>query len=302
MFYYDIYFLFYITFLILIISIPFIKKYLHKKIFHKSYKKEIKFDEFDDIDKVLQQEKHEKEQMLIDLEILEKVSDIAYQKASRIDTPAAYEQARREIEQAKKDIKSFRLLDSVEVEEDKIYEGPAITAIKENEDNFDTELFKKWCMGIFKCIKSGTKKELEAVKYFINENMYNRLIHQMEQFEKDGLEFITENLLIKDCNFVDYSNWLEKEEIKISIKAKMKEYILQKSTNKILKGSNKKSYEKEIIMTFLKHNVEEEQGFISNCLNCGGPLTQTELGKCKYCNTLVFPIRYNWTLTKFETM
>ena len=25
-------------------------------------------------------------------------------------------------------------------------------------------------------------------------------------------------------------------------------------------------------------------------------------GKCRYCNTLVVPIRYNWTLTKFETL
>ena len=55
-------------------------------------------------------------------------------------------------------------------------------------------------------------------------------------------------------------------------------------------------------MTFLKHNVENPQGFISNCPNCGSQLAQTELGKCVYCNTLVFPINYNWTLIKFETI
>lgn len=292
-----------ILFIALIISIPFIIKQLNKNsISKKVSKKNIKFDEFDDIEKVLQQEKHEKEQMLIDLEILNKVSKEANRRASAIDTPEAYAQARREIEQAEKDIKNFRFLDSVEIEEDKICEGPTIAAIKESQSNFNTDLFKKWCIGIFRCIKSGTKQELEAVKHFVNESMYNRLIHQIEKFEKDGLEFITEDLLIKDCSFLDYSNWLEKEEIKISIKAKMKEYILQKSTNKVLRGNNKKSYEKEIIMTFLKHNTEDSQGFMNNCPNCGGQLAQTELGKCKYCNTLVFPIRYNWTLTKFETM
>jgi len=286
-----------IVVLISIVSIAFIK-YLQKRLSEK----EIKFDEFDDIDKVLQQEQHEKEQMLTDLEILNRVSYEANRRASEINTPEAYEQAKREIEQAKKDIKNFRFLDSVEIEEDKICEGPAISAIKESQDNFDTELFKEWCEEIFKCIKSGTKEELQAVKFFITDEMYNRLTHQIQRFEQDGLEFVTENLIILDCKFLDYSNWLEKEEIKISIKAKMKEYILEKNTNKILRGNNKKSYEKEIIMTFLKHNIEESQGFISNCPNCGGQIAQTELGKCRYCNTLIFPIRYNWTLTKFETM
>lgn len=289
-----------LSIIIFICSIPYIKKHLYKN--SSSKKKEIKFDEFDDVEKVLQQEEHEKEQMLTDLEILNRVSYEANKRASEIDTPEAYEQARREIEQAKKDIKNFRFLDSVEVEEEKICEGPALTALKENENNFDTELFKKWCKEIFKCIKSGTEEELKAVKNFITEEMYNRLINQTKQFEQDGLEFITENLMITDCNFLDYSNWLEKEEIKILIKANMKEYILQKSTNKVLRGDNKKSYDKEILMTFLKHNVEETQGFMSNCPNCGGQTSQTELGKCKYCDTLIFPIRYNWTLIKFETM
>ena len=291
----------YLFFIIIIIfSLLYIIKLLRSN--NRINKNEITFDEFDDVEKVLQQEKHEKEQLLTDLEILERVTYEANKRASAIDTPEAYEEARREIEQAKKDIKNFRFLDSVEVEEVKICEGPTITAIKENENNFDTELFKKWSIGILKCIKSGTKEELESVKYFINSEMYNRLIHQIERFEKDGLEFVTENLLITDCKFLDYSNWLQKEEIKISIKAKMKEYILQKSTNKILRGNNKKLYEKEIIMTFLKHNSQEIQGFMTNCPNCGSQTTQTELGKCQYCNTLVFPIRYNWTLTKFETM
>ena len=291
----------YLFFIIMFVcGLLYITKLLYSN--NKINKNEIKFDEFDDIEKVLQQEEHEKEQMLTDLEILKQVSYEANKRASAIDTPEAYEQARKEIAQAKEDIKNFRFLDSVEIEEDKICEGPALVALKENENDFDTELFKKWCTEIFKGIKSGTEEELKAVKNFITEEMYNRLINQTKQFEQDGLEFVTESLTILDCKFLDYSNWLEKEEIKISIKAKMKEYILQKSTNKILRGNNKKFYEKEILMTFLKHNSEETNGFMTNCPNCGGQTTQTELGKCKYCNTLVFPIRYNWTLTKFETM
>lgn len=289
----------YIFFIAVFASIPYIKKHLYKK---KLSKREIKFDEFDDVEKVLQQEEHEKEQLLTDWEILNRVTEEANRRAAAIDTYEARKQAEREIEQAKKDIKNFRLLDSVEIEEDKIYEGSTVTAIKENGNNFDTELFKKWCKEIFKCIKSGTEEELKAVKYFMTEEMYDRLIFQTKQFEKDGLEFVTEGLMIMDCKLLEYGNWLEKEEIKVLVKAKMKEYIIQKSTNKILRGNNKNFYEKEIVMTFLKRNAEDKEGFMSNCPNCGAETTQTTLGRCRYCDTLVFPIRYNWTLIRFETM
>lgn len=289
-------------------GISYIERYLYKK---KLSKKEINFDEFDDVEKVLQQEEHEKEQLLTDFDMLNQITNEAYRRAStidtytitsEIDTNEARRQAEREIEQAKKDIKNFRVLDSVEVEEDKIYESSTISEIKENGNNFDAELFKKWCKEIFKCIKSGTEEELKAVKYFMTEEMYDKLIFQTKQFEKDGLEFVTEGLTVMDCKLLEYGRWLEKEEIKVLVKAKMKEYIIQKNTNKILRGNNKKFYEKGIVMTFLKRNAEDKEGFMSNCPNCGAETTQTTLGRCRYCDTLVFPIRYNWTLVKFETM
>lgn len=288
-----------ISFLAVLANIPYIKKFLYKK---KLSKKEIKFDEFDDVEKVLQQEEHEKKQLLTDLEILNQVTKKANRMARLIDTDRAYKQADIEIEKVKRDIKNFRFLDSVEIEEEKICEGSTVTAIKENGNDFDIELFKKWCKEIFKCIKSGTEEELKAVKYFITEEMYNRLVFQTKQFEKDGLEFVTEGLMIMDCKLLEYGSWLEKEEIKVLVQAKMKEYVIQKSTNKILRGNNKKFYEKKIVMTFLKQNTENKEGFISNCPNCGAETTQTTLGRCRYCDTLVFPIRYNWTLTRFETM
>lgn len=289
----------YILFLASFASIPYIKKHLYKK---KLSKRKIKFDKFDDVEKVLQQDEHEKEQLLTDWEILNRVTEEANRKAAIFDTYEAHKRSEREIKQVKKDIKNFRLLDSVEIEEDKIYEASTVTAIKENGNNFDIELFKKWCKEIFKCIKSGTEEELKIVKYFMTEEMYDRLLFQTKQFEKDGLEFVTEGLMIMDCKLIEYGNWLEKEEIKVLVKAKMKEYIIQKSTNKILRGNNKNFYEKEIVMTFLKRNTGDKEGFMSNCPNCGAETTQTTLGRCRYCDTLVFPIRYNWTLIRFETI
>ena len=89
---------------------------------------------------------------------------------------------------------------------------------------------------------------------------------------------------------------------KILVEAKMKEYILNTTTKMVIRGSDKKLYDKKIVMTFSKRNLHAKEGFVTNCPNCNAESTQVEFGKCKYCDTLVFPIRYNWTLVKFETI
>ena len=203
---------------------------------------------------------------------------------------------------ARKDFYNFDLIDSVEIDDESIKEGVPINAIKETEKDLDIELFKKWSRQIFGCVKIGKDEQLKVIRNFISDDLYDKFIFQMKQFEKDGLEFVTEDLLIKDCKIYDYRKSLNKEEIIVYIDSKMKEYIIRKSDNEIIKGNKDRFYNKKILMTFEKKQKPEKEGIIHNCPNCGGTLDQPEFGKCRYCSTLIFPIRYNWTLTKFETL
>ena len=155
---------------------------------------------------------------------------------------------------------------------------------------------------IFGCIKSGSNEAMEIIKNFMTEELYDKLVTQRKKFERDGLEFITENLLIEKCSIYDYYKGISREEILILINATMVEYIINKKTNEIVRGDRYKEYNKNILMTFSRQNTKEYEGLIHNCPNCGAKVTKTELGKCGYCSTLLIPIRYNWTLTKFETM
>lgn len=289
-----------------------------KFIFYSETKKDdknIKFDEFDDVEKVKEQEKKEKIQMQHEADVLDYVYSDAYTKSfeknMHKDTPAAaspfyavkaHFDAMGDVEKAKKDLYNFKVIDSVEVEKDKLTEGQHVNRLRENGINFDVELFKKWSSQIFGCIKAGEEEQLKIVKNFISEELYGRFQRQESQFAKDGLKFITDDMLIEKCILYDYSKSMDKEEIKILIEASMKEYIIQMSDNQVIRGSKDKIYKKSVIMTFLKKNIEEGEGIIHNCPNCGSEVQQTEFGKCPYCRTLIVPIRYNWTLIKFETV
>lgn len=302
----------YIILAVLVVLIIAIFPYILKHIERTKKNKEIRFDEFDDIDKIRKQEENSKQEMKYEYRIINSVLDKTFDYATKetyIDEdgiPITKQNNQKKKEATVEDIRTFKLLDSVEVEEEKIPEGSIINSISETEKNFDVELFKKWSKQIFWCIKIGTEEQLKLVKNFIVETMYDKLIYQNKQLENDGLKFVTEDLLIEDIILWDYAKAMSKEEIKVLVKARMKEYIIDNKNGNIVRGDATKSYEKAIVMTFVKKNIEEntenEGHFLRDCPNCNAKISQTELGKCVYCGTIIFPIRYNWILTKFETM
>lgn len=274
-------------------------------------RKRINFDEFDDIEKIkneriknIKELEHESHIMnnAFNNSYLNSITNTMLEKNGEEITNLDRLNARYEAIQHMEDVdEALYKNKNHNVREEIITEGSEKIELKENGYNIDVELFKKWSVQIFKCIKIGTEEQLNVVKNFISGTLYSKLDKQKKMFERDGLEFITEDLIIEKCSLLDYSRSMSKEEIKILVVASMKEYILQKSTNDIIRGDYNKSYQKQIVMTFLKKNIVDKEGLIHNCPNCGAEVSQTELGKCRYCGTLIYPIRYNWTLTKFET-
>lgn len=297
-------------FVIFIIILAIINKII-EAIKNRRDKKRINFDEFDDIEKIKNERIKNIKEIEYESHIMNNAFNTSYmnsitntmlEKNGEEITNLDRLNARNEAIQHMEDVDEALYKNKTHnVREEIITEGSEKVELKENGYNIDVELFKKWSIQIFKCIKIGTEEQLNIVKNFISSALYSKLDRQKKMFERDGLEFITEDLIVEKCSLLDYSRSMSKEEIKILVVASMKEYILQKSTNDIIRGDYNRSYQKQIVMTFLKKNIAEEEGFIHNCPNCGAEVSQTELGKCRYCGTLIYPIRYNWTLTKFET-
>lgn len=271
---------------------------------NKKRKRNINFDEFDDIEKIKQQEIKDKQKMEYETRVLEHVYEDTYNKYSTSKSLGLYAhiKAQEELEKARRDLYNFNVLDSIEVRKEAIKEAGTIKSFRENGNKFDIELFKKWSRQICGCIKLGTQEQLKVVKNCMSDELFNRLEFQIKEFAKDGLEFVTEDFIIENCKLFDYGKRLGQEEIQIVIEAKMKEYIIRKSDNVIIKGSKDKYFNKTILMTFIKKKEETQEGLMHNCPNCGAQIIQTDFGNCRYCQTLIFPIRYNWTLVKFETI
>ena len=324
-----------------VICVLIIAKLIINKI-KENKEKEIDFNEFDDIEKI-KLTKHDKQHMENEWKALQKVKlEQEYYQQMKKEKEREKQRKKEKLKQERrikdpKEQEMDNLIDTVnfindsivntveainkkiedkEKREDtkiledfepdmkhKIYEGAEINEIKENDDNFNIDLFKKWSEGIFLCIEIGQPQELEIIKNSILSNMYHRLIKNINKLKQDNLKLQREDILIEETKLLDYGKHTNKEEMKILIKAQMKEYIMNIQNKKVIRESKNKIKEKNIIMTFHKKNDHlEQEGFLGSCPNCGAPISQIEFGKCKYCGTVVVPIRYNWVLVKFETI
>lgn len=232
----------------------------------RKYKKKqgLKFNEYDDFDKI-QQHQAENEQLENELQTIQK---------------------KRLIKDTNKEV----------------LEGVPISAILEEDNSFDAELFKKWSKNIFTYLQLGNEKDLKQIKSSISDTFFGRKVQVLKDFERDNIELKREDLIIEEIKIFDYSKWMDKAQIKVYIKASLKEYIINKATQKILKGNNRKPSERGFILTFQKKDINKQVGFVRNCQSCGASIADTEFDTCQYCGSLVNPIRYNWTLIKYEVL
>ena len=273
-----------VCFIFVICIIPIIKIIASKMSSFKR-KKQMNFNEFDDWEKIEQQE-IEREQLENEWEFIEDVYKDRYGNEEKV----------------RKKVNAIKIMDTLKVEDDEVKDAIQINKILEDDNNFDAELFKKWSNNIFEYVLLSNKIELEQIKSSISKKMFDKKKLQLEKFEKDNIELIRDEVLVDEIKIIDYSRGSGKDEIRVLVRVSLKEYIIKKDTMKIIRGNKKKRYEKSYILTFRKMESNEEEGFKENCDACGGLISETEFCRCKYCGSLVNPIRYNWILINFELL
>ena len=266
--------------------IPKTKAKISNIISKEKRKEKLDFNEFEDWEKIEQNE-IENEQLRNEWQKIER----AYTEKYNI----------LDIDKIKENMNAIKFMDTFEADDaENVKEATSVASIRKEDNTFDVELFKKWCINIFEFIQLGTEEELKQIKDVMIQPMYDRKIKQLHRFKKDNIELHREEMLIEDVKILDYGKYHGKSQLKVYIRGQLKEYIIHKDTKKVLKGNSKKVNEKNYIMTFSKKDGEKQVGFVRNCPGCGASVEELEFGRCRYCGNLVNPIRYNWTLIKLE--
>ena len=114
-----------------------------------------------------------------------------------------------------------------------------------------------------------------------------------------------DRICVNYANLYDYRISGDKEILIIKLNSRMKDYIIDAETKKVIKGDPNIERTNNYLLTFeRKMGVKTKPGTIevntTNCPNCGAPTQITSSGKCGYCGSVITTGQYNWCLSNLE--
>lgn len=143
-------------------------------------------------------------------------------------------------------------------------------------------------------------KNLERVKHFLSENLYNEYVNKLSELNKKNYTQMFDELNVKSTEIVDVSITDEKYIVTVKLVSRYMDYIIDSSSKKFIKGNNKSRVEKVNYLIFEKLRNHKLQGNVRKCPGCGASMDVNNTGKCEYCGTIYNNLDYDYILTDIK--
>ncbi len=171
-----------------------------------------------------------------------------------------------------------------------------INKIKEILPDFDENKFLQDGYKIFLDVENAWMNfELEKVRNSITDEMFNMYESQLSSMEIKGEQNIMSDFIMRDCAIDSYNKQNDNIEITAKYIIEFYDYIIEKSTGKVLRGDKYRKLRMYYDFTFIMSDKKEN---IDKCPNCGAPLKINSAGVCEYCGSKVVGDSTNWVMSK----
>lgn len=172
----------------------------------------------------------------------------------------------------------------------------AINKIKEYIPNFNESQFLQNGYKMFLDIEDAWMNfDLEKVRNTITDEMFNMYESQLSSMEIKGEQNIMKDFALKDYAITDAIKQNDNIEIKTQYVIEFYDYIIEKSTGKVLRGNKLRKLRMHYEFTFIMSDKQEK---IDKCPNCGAPIDVNSAGVCEYCNSKIIGENTNWVMSK----
>jgi len=166
-------------------------------------------------------------------------------------------------------------------------------------NDFNEAMFKTKVDNIFVKIHTAIMKEdLNDVRHFINNNIYDDLQQKIDILKKQNKRQMYDEINVKNTNIINRRIENDKEIIDLEIISRYMDYIINKDTGDLITGDDTRRIEKKNILTFEKKIDTKEIGIIRKCPGCGASISVNTSGQCDYCDTIFNQEDYDYVLTK----
>ena len=178
--------------------------------------------------------------------------------------------------------------------------------IRQIDPMFSEDNFLSWTKEVFiKLQNAWTKKDWKIIRPFESNELFEQHNSQLQEFIDKGRTNIVERINVTNATLYSFKQDGDKEILKVTLKAVMRDYIIDDTTKKVLEGNPNIDQYMTYRLTFIrKAGVKTKQGTgnksTTNCPNCGAPTQITSSGQCEYCGSVITIGEHDWVLSNLE--
>jgi Tim44-like domain len=176
-----------------------------------------------------------------------------------------------------------------------------LAALKAKDPNFNEQMFLDRAQATFFALqKAWMDRNLEPARVYMSDGIYHRWKMQIDQMIAAHKRNILDNLVIGGTQIVKVLTDPNFDSITVRIDASAADYeVDDTSSNKVIYGSKQNQPFTEY-WTFIRSAAARtkagEGAEVTQCPNCGAPLSINESGVCSYCKATVTSGQFGWVL------
>lgn len=172
----------------------------------------------------------------------------------------------------------------------------AINEIKKYLPQFNTNEFLTNGYNVFVRIEEAWMNfDLEKVRDCITDEMLNMYESQLTSMEMKGEQNIMKGFKLLNSAITEAKKQNNILEIKTKYDVEFYDYIIDKNTNKVVRGDSNRKIRMLYEFTFIK-DIENVK--LDKCPNCGASINMNSAGICEYCNSKLVDDSKNWVMSK----
>jgi len=176
-----------------------------------------------------------------------------------------------------------------------------LAALQAKDPNFNQQMFLDRAQAAFFALqKAWMDRNLEPARVYMSDGIYHRWKTQIDAMIAAHKKNILDNLVIGGVQIVKVQTDPNFDSITVRIDASAADYeVDDTTTNKVIYGSRQNQNFTEY-WTFIRSGSARtkagEGAEVTQCPNCGAPLSINESGVCSYCKATVTSGQFGWVL------
>jgi Tim44-like domain len=176
-----------------------------------------------------------------------------------------------------------------------------LASLQAKDQNFNQQMFLDRAQAAFFALqKAWMDRNLEPARVYMSDGIYHRWKTQIDAMIAAHKKNMLDNLVIGGVQIVKVQTDPNFDTITVRIDASAADYEVDDTTaNKVIYGSRQNQNFTEY-WTFIRSGSARtkagEGAEVTQCPNCGAPLSINESGVCSYCKAVVTSGQFGWVL------